>query len=299
MTATKILRPHATTDVREILVSARRADRSAASSRRCASRRRSTARAGTPPAAGGRARSAAPRPCASPGCTASCVEHRLRDVLAGPCGSPRGSSTVVMPARWAARIFSLRPPIGSTRPRSVISPVIATFWRTGMRSSARRHRGRHRDARRRAVLRDRALGEVDVDVDLVLEVVRRGRTCRRASAGSSSPPARDSCMTSPSLPVSVSLPLPGTIVTSAVEQVAAERRDGEAVGEADLVFLLAARLAVLLRRRATSASFSAVTSNGCSVARPPASHSLRDLAAHASRSRARGYGRRLPSCSGG
>ena len=44
--------------------------------------------------------------------------------------------TVVMPARWAARIFSLRPPIGSTRPRSVISPVIATSRRTGMRSSA-------------------------------------------------------------------------------------------------------------------------------------------------------------------
>ena len=41
-----------------------------------------------------------------------------------------------MPERWAARIFSLRPPIGSTRPRSVISPVIATSRRTGIRSSA-------------------------------------------------------------------------------------------------------------------------------------------------------------------
>ena len=30
------------------------------------------------------------------------------------------------PPRSAASIFSLRPPIGSTRPRSVISPVIAT-----------------------------------------------------------------------------------------------------------------------------------------------------------------------------
>ena len=47
-----------------------------------------------------------------------------------------GISTVVTPARWAARIFSLRPPIGSTRPRSVTSPVIAMVWRTGMRSSA-------------------------------------------------------------------------------------------------------------------------------------------------------------------
>ena len=38
---------------------------------------------------------------------------------------------VVMPARWAPRTFSFTPPIGSTRPRSVISPVIATSRRTG------------------------------------------------------------------------------------------------------------------------------------------------------------------------
>src|SRR6516162_998301 len=37
-----------------------------------------------------------------------------------------GISTVFMPPREAASNFSLRPPIGSTRPRSVISPVIAT-----------------------------------------------------------------------------------------------------------------------------------------------------------------------------
>ena len=47
-----------------------------------------------------------------------------------------GMSTVLMPPRCAARTFSLRPPIGSTRPRSVISPVIARSWRTGMRVSA-------------------------------------------------------------------------------------------------------------------------------------------------------------------
>ena len=45
---------------------------------------------------------------------------------AGPSRSPRDDARCVMPARCAARIFSLRPPIGSTRPRSVISPVIAT-----------------------------------------------------------------------------------------------------------------------------------------------------------------------------
>ena len=43
-----------------------------------------------------------------------------------------GSSTRLMPARCAASTFSLRPPIGSTRPRSEISPVIATSWRTRM-----------------------------------------------------------------------------------------------------------------------------------------------------------------------
>ena len=36
-----------------------------------------------------------------------------------------------MPARCAPSTFSFKPPIGSTRPRSVISPVIATSLRTG------------------------------------------------------------------------------------------------------------------------------------------------------------------------
>src|SRR5579864_5195145 len=36
-----------------------------------------------------------------------------------------GISTVLMPPRWAASSFSFKPPIGSTRPRSVISPVMA------------------------------------------------------------------------------------------------------------------------------------------------------------------------------
>src|SRR6266851_3333624 len=41
-----------------------------------------------------------------------------------------GRTTRLMPARWAARTFSLMPPTGSTVPRSVISPVIATSPRT-------------------------------------------------------------------------------------------------------------------------------------------------------------------------
>ena len=42
----------------------------------------------------------------------------------------------VMPARTAPSTFSLSPPIGSTRPDSVISPVIATSWRAGRPESA-------------------------------------------------------------------------------------------------------------------------------------------------------------------
>jgi hypothetical protein len=42
----------------------------------------------------------------------------------------------VMPARTAPSTFSFTPPIGSTRPRSVISPVMAMSWRTGRPDSA-------------------------------------------------------------------------------------------------------------------------------------------------------------------
>ena len=43
-----------------------------------------------------------------------------------------GISTVFMPPRAAASSFSFSPPIGSTRPRRVISPVMARSRRTGM-----------------------------------------------------------------------------------------------------------------------------------------------------------------------
>ena len=43
---------------------------------------------------------------------------------------------MVIPLRAAARIFSRTPPTGRTRPRSVISPVIATLPRTGIFISA-------------------------------------------------------------------------------------------------------------------------------------------------------------------
>src|SRR6202035_4662461 len=43
-----------------------------------------------------------------------------------------GISTVLMPPRAAASSFSFKPPIGRTRPRSVISPVMATSCRIGI-----------------------------------------------------------------------------------------------------------------------------------------------------------------------
>src|SRR5712692_11015181 len=47
-----------------------------------------------------------------------------------------GTSTVFTPARTAAVSFSFRPPIGSTRPRSVSSPVIANSGRAGRRHNS-------------------------------------------------------------------------------------------------------------------------------------------------------------------
>ena len=75
-----------------------------------------------------------------------------------------------MPARAAARILSFTPPTGSTLPRSVISPVMAMSRCTGILRHGREQRRGHRDAGRRAVLRDRSLGDVDVDVEDGVEV---------------------------------------------------------------------------------------------------------------------------------
>ena len=48
----------------------------------------------------------------------------------------RARSPRLMPLRCAASAFSFRPPIGSTWPVSVISPVIATSRRTGRPDSS-------------------------------------------------------------------------------------------------------------------------------------------------------------------
>ncbi len=49
-----------------------------------------------------------------------------------------GITMSVMPTRYAARDFSLRPPMGSTLPRKVISPVMATERFTGFLVKAER-----------------------------------------------------------------------------------------------------------------------------------------------------------------
>ena len=99
--------------------------------------------------------------------------------------SPRlrsGRITSVRPAACAASTFCLSPPIGSTRPWRVTSPVMPTVWRTGRPLQQRRQRRRHRDARARAVLRDRARRHVHVELALVEGAARRCRARRRGRA---------------------------------------------------------------------------------------------------------------------
>ena len=74
-----------------------------------------------------------------------------------------GMKTVDRPARCAASSFCLTPPIGSTRPFSVTSPVIPTSDAHLASGGHRHQRGDHRHTRRRAVLGHRARGHVHVD----------------------------------------------------------------------------------------------------------------------------------------
>ena len=60
---------------------------------------------------------------------------RIKDGSYGYCedtGENIGIKTFLIPALCAANNFSFRPPIGSTNPLKVISPVIATFLFTGI-----------------------------------------------------------------------------------------------------------------------------------------------------------------------
>ena len=99
-----------------------------------------------------------------------------------------GISTVLMPPRCAASSFSFRPPIGSTSPRSVISPVIATSARTGMPVSADTKAVVIAAPGARAVLGRRAVGHVDVDVALLEQLVLDAQATRRGCAPRCAPP---------------------------------------------------------------------------------------------------------------
>src|SRR5437660_2951653 len=124
-----------------------------------------------------------------------------------------GTITVFTPARAAAVSFSLSPPIGSTRPRSVSSPVIATSWRAG--------RWHNSDASAVAIVIPAdgpSLGTAPAGT------CRCTSVCVNASSGMPRAPARarnrlhaacaDSFITSPSCPVRVIWPLPGIWIAS-------------------------------------------------------------------------------------
>src|SRR2546426_119410 len=124
-----------------------------------------------------------------------------------------GTSTRVTPARAAAVSFSLSPPMGSTRPRSVSSPVIAMSCRAG-----RRHNS---DASAVAIVipaEGPSFGTAPAGT------CRCTSVCVNASSGMPSVAARarirlhaacaDSFITSPSCPVRVINPLPGIWIAS-------------------------------------------------------------------------------------
>src|SRR6267378_4453126 len=124
-----------------------------------------------------------------------------------------GTITVFTPARAAAVSFSLSPPIGSTRPRSVSSPVIATSWRAG--------RWHNSDANAVAIAIPAdgpSLGTAPAGT------CRCTSVCVNASSGIPRAPARarnrlhaacaDSFITSPSWPVRVICPFPAIRIAS-------------------------------------------------------------------------------------
>ena len=140
---------------------------------------------------GRHARRARPR---APGRSSRRGRTRARVFVSGG-SSPRSGSfslgriTRFKPARCAASTFSRTPPIGSTWPVSVISPVMPTSSETGLLAHERRDRRRHRDSGRRPVLRDRAGRDVDVHVVLAGTSPDRGRAARRARAPTTRPSA--------------------------------------------------------------------------------------------------------------
>src|SRR5439155_420971 len=126
-----------------------------------------------------------------------------------------GSTTSVRPARWAASTFCFTPPIGSTRPDSVTSPVIPTVDRTG-RSVSRLTSA--------VVIVTPAdgpsLGTAPAGKWMWNRSPANASGDRPSSAAcertNDSAIDADSFMTSPSCPVTVSAPPPGSAVDIAV-----------------------------------------------------------------------------------
>ena len=82
----------------------------------------------------------------------------------GPFLFYSGIKTVLMPARCAASSFSLMPPTGRTRPRSEISPVIASPACTGTPRKSETIAVSSVTPADRAILRRSARRKVDVKV---------------------------------------------------------------------------------------------------------------------------------------
>ena len=81
-------------------------------------------------------------------------------------------------------VFSFRPPMGSTRPRSVTSPVMAHARRDRPARQGGEHGSGDGDAGGGAVLGHCALREVDVDVLRLVEVRRDAQHAPPGCAGS-------------------------------------------------------------------------------------------------------------------
>ena len=104
----------------------------------------------------------------------------------------------MIPARCAASTLALMPPTGSTRPRSVHSPVIAVSERTRRPESSEVSAVNIVTPAEGPSFGHRARRHVDVQV-LRLERVRcRRRARRRGCARTRAPPCADSFITSPS-----------------------------------------------------------------------------------------------------
>ena len=172
--------------------------------------------AGSAPASGSASPRARPRGPGPSSCTATNSSSFM--ISAGTSSRSAllrsGMITRLMPARCAASTFSLRPPIGQHAAaqrdlaghRDVVADADA--------GEQRDERGEHRDAGARAVLRHAARGDVDVEVALLEEVLRDAEAARRSCGRSESAACADSFMTSPSCPVSWSLPVPYMRVAS-------------------------------------------------------------------------------------